>query len=74
MNPVDWRDRIVCDPEIHHGEPCIRGTRISVAVVVASLADLSFEALLREYPQITREDLQAALYYASEAAHNTLVA
>jgi uncharacterized protein (DUF433 family) len=70
----DWHKRIVSDPQLHHGEPCIRGTRIAVSVIVASLADLSIDALLREYPQLTREDVQAALFYASEAAHNTLVA
>jgi len=69
-----WRTRIVCEPQLHHGEPCIRGTRIAVSVLVASLADLSIEELLREYPQLSREDIQAALYYAAEAAHSTPVA
>lgn len=69
-----WRDRIVCDEGIHHGEPCIRGTRISVAVIVASLADLNMDELLAQFPQLTRQDVQAALYYASEAASGTLVA
>jgi uncharacterized protein (DUF433 family) len=69
----DWRDRIVCDPELHHGEPCVRGTRIPVAILVASLAELDMDQLLREYPQLSREDLQAAILYAAEAAHNTLV-
>ena len=73
--PIDtWRERIVCDPHIHHGEPCIRGSRVAVAVIVASLADLSMDELLQQFPQLTREDIHAALYYAAEAAHNTLVA
>jgi uncharacterized protein (DUF433 family) len=70
----DWRDRIICDPNLHHGEPCIRGTRIAVSALVASLADLSIDELLKEYPQLKKEDLQAALLYAAEAAHNTMVA
>lgn len=70
----NWRERIVCDPQLHHGEPCIRGTRIAISVVVGSLADLSMDELLKQYPQLRREDVQAALYYAAEAAHNTLVA
>ena len=57
----DWRQRIVCDPGIHHGEPCVRGTRIAVSVIVGSLADLSVEDLLREYPRLAREDIQGAL-------------
>ena len=74
MDTDNWRQRIVCDPQLHHGEPCIRGTRISVSGLVAGLADMSIEALLREYPQLTREDIQAALHYAADSAHNTLVA
>jgi uncharacterized protein (DUF433 family) len=74
MSDNHWRDRIACDPGIHHGEPCIHGTRIAVAVIVASLADLTVEDILREYPQLVREDVQAALLYAAEAAHSTLVA
>jgi uncharacterized protein (DUF433 family) len=74
MPTDDWRNRIVCDPGLHHGEPCIRGTRISVSIIVATLADMPIEALLEQYPQLTREDVQAALYYAAEAAHTSLVA
>ncbi len=74
MSHLDWRARIHCDSDLHHGEPCIRGTRIPVSVIVASLADLSQEDLLGEYPQLTTDDLRAALFYAAEAAHNTLVA
>ncbi len=68
-----WRQRVVCDPELHHGEPCIRGTRIAVAVIVASLTELTIDELLQDYQQLTREDVTAALLYASEASHNTLV-
>ena len=74
MQKQDWQQRVVCDPQIHHGEPCVRGTRIAVSVIVASLADLTIDELLRQYPQLTREDVQAALYFASEAAHSTMVA
>jgi uncharacterized protein (DUF433 family) len=68
-----WRQRIVCDPDLHHGEPCIRGTRIAVSVIVASLADVSIDELLKAFPQLKREDVQAALLYAAEASHSTLV-
>jgi len=74
MSNSDWRDRIICDSAIHHGEPCIRGMRIAVAVIVATLADLSLDELLKQYPQLTRDDIRAALFFASEAAHSTLVA
>ena len=75
MARIDWRKRVVVDPEIHHGEPCIRGTRIPVTMIVGSLADgLSFEDILREYPQLTEEDIRAALAYAAEVLEDeTLV-
>jgi uncharacterized protein (DUF433 family) len=60
-----WRQRIICDPDIHHGEPCIRGTRVAVAVIVASLAEMNTDELLRQYQQLTREDVSAALLYAA---------
>ena len=71
--PDDWRSRIVIDPGLHHGEPCIRGTRLSVSVVVANLADLSIDELLNAYPQLTRADVRAALRYAAEASQTLLV-
>lgn len=74
MTKRNWRERIVCDPDLHGGEPCIRGTRVPVAIIVASLADMNIEQLLAEYPQLTHEDVSAALLFAAEAAHNSLVA
>lgn len=59
-------DRIVVDPEIQHGKPVIRGTRVPVSRIVGALAGgMSRDEVLREY-EITREDLQAALAYAAE--------
>lgn len=72
--PTDWRNRIVCDRDLHHREPCIRGTRIPVAVIVASMADFSAEELLKQFPQLTKDDLAAALRFAAEASHTSMVA
>ena len=59
-----WQDRIVIEPDLHHGDPCIKGTRIPVAMIVGSLADgNTFERILEAYPQITNEDILAALAY-----------
>jgi uncharacterized protein (DUF433 family) len=70
MKRVPWRQRIVTDPEIHHGEPCIVGTRIPVRMIVGSLADgLTSEQIVAEYPQLTSEDVLAALAYAAEVLH-----
>jgi len=61
--------RISIDPRVCGGRPCIRGTRIWVAVVLDLLADgLSEAAILAEYPQLSRDDLRAAIAYGAEAA------
>jgi len=39
MGRVRWQDRIAIEPDLHHGEACIRGTRIRITMIVGSLAD-----------------------------------
>lgn len=64
---INWREHISVDPEIHHGEPCIKGTRIPVSMIVGSVADgMSFNAILDAYPQLKQESIQAALAYAAD--------
>lgn len=64
---ADWRLRVEVDPDLHHGDPCIRGTRIPVRTVIGSLADgMSVEQIREAYPQLTADDVQAALAYAAE--------
>ena len=54
--------RISIDPNVCFGKPCIRGTRIWVSLIVANLAEGITEAeLLTAYPQLTIEDIRAAL-------------
>lgn len=63
-----WRERISIDPAIHHGDPCITGTRTPISVIVGSVADGdSAEDIIRSYPQLTTQDVQAALQFAAEA-------
>ncbi|MGA1286956.1 MAG: DUF433 domain-containing protein [Rubrivivax sp.] len=65
---MDRHDRIVCDLEILMGKPTIRGTRISVALILGWLGrGWSIEQILENYPQIQRDDVLAALSFASEA-------
>jgi uncharacterized protein (DUF433 family) len=67
----NWRHRILIDPAIHHGEPCIRGTRVPVSVIVGSIADGNTpEQILGAWPQLTSEDVKAALKFAAEAVNN----
>jgi len=67
MSRTNWQNFVTIDPEIHHGEPCIKGTRVPVAMLVGSIADgMTIEEVVNEYPQITREAVQAALAYAAD--------
>ena len=65
----DWTERITTDPKICHGKPCIKGTRIMVAVVLDNLAEgLTPEAIAAEYPPLAVEDVRAAIAYAATLA------
>lgn len=64
---IDWHKHISVDPEVHHGEPCITGTRIPVSMIVGSIADgMSFDQIVDSYPQLKKESVQAALEMAHE--------
>jgi uncharacterized protein (DUF433 family) len=66
------KDRIVQVPDILGGKPTVRGTRISVEMVLANLRDNpNFDDLLRGYPRLTMEDIQACLAYATEKVTRT---
>jgi uncharacterized protein (DUF433 family) len=64
---MNWRERIVIDPNILVGKPVVRGTRLAVEFIIDLLAQgWAEEEILRNYPGLTREDLQACLSYAGE--------
>jgi len=74
MGRVRWQDHVVVDNDLHHGDPCIRGTRIPVAMIVGSLADGMTHAQIRQaFPQLTDDDISAALAYAAEALNQDLL-
>jgi uncharacterized protein (DUF433 family) len=61
-----WQERITTNPQVCHGKPCIRGTRIMVSVILDNLAEgLTPDEIVREYPPLTAEDVRAALAYAA---------
>jgi uncharacterized protein (DUF433 family) len=63
---MNWQERIVIDPGILVGKPIVRGTRLAVEFIVDLLAQGRSEAeILRNYPGLTHEDIQACLSYAS---------
>lgn len=70
----EWRDRITSDPEVCHGKPCFRGTRVMVSVVLDNLADgVSAEEILKSYPSLKPGDTRAALLYAAELARGPVL-
>ena len=65
-------DRIELNPRVCNGRPVIKGTRIPVSVILEQIAQgESWEALLRGYPELNKEDIRAALLYASASLDHT---
>jgi len=70
MTREELLQRISVDPEICHGKPCFRGTRVLLTVILDSLAEGSTPSeILADFPSLEPDDLQAALAYAAELAH-----
>lgn len=66
---IDWRDHIISDPRICHGQPCARGTRVFVTNILDSLAEgSSRQEILDSYPSLESQHIDAALAYAAELA------
>jgi uncharacterized protein (DUF433 family) len=61
-------ERIVSDPQVMLGKPCVAGTRITVEHLLRELAaGATVESLLRDYPRLTEPDVRAALAFAARA-------
>jgi uncharacterized protein (DUF433 family) len=72
MNPL--LQRISIDPQVCGGKPCIKGTRIWVSLILDFLAEGISEAeLLAEYPQLTHQDVLAAIAYGAEVARERVI-
>ena len=67
LRTVDYRDRITIEPGKRGGKPCIRGLRITVQDVLEYLASgMTVEEILGDFPDLTREDIQACLAFAAD--------
>ncbi len=74
MNESAPNDRVTADPGVCGGRPCIRNTRVEIAVILDGLAEgLTVDDLIDHYPQLTRDDVRTALAYAAELAHEGVV-
>jgi uncharacterized protein (DUF433 family) len=65
----NWQERIIVDPQICHGKPCIKNTRIMVSVILDNLAEgLNPEEIVTNYSPLTIEDVRTAISYAANLA------
>ena len=64
-----WPERIESDPQVLRGKPCIKGTRIPVALILGYLAaQRTAEQILQQYPDLTATDISACLEFARDLA------
>jgi uncharacterized protein (DUF433 family) len=72
---MNWQDYITVDPTVCHGNACIKGTSVMVSVVMDNLvAGLTIDEIVRSYPSLRREAVQAAIAYAAELTRERIVA
>lgn len=72
-HPANYEARIVRDPQICGGEPVLKGTRVTLRTVLASLAaGDSLEEILADFPSLTPEDIHAAISFAAASAEEDL--
>ena len=64
---MNWREYISVDPQVAHGQACLKGTRVLVSVVLDNLAaGLSTAELVKSYPSLNEESIRAAIAYGAE--------
>jgi uncharacterized protein (DUF433 family) len=73
MTRQDLLDRVTVTPGVCAGKPCIRGTRIYIAILLDALAEgLTPEKIVAEYPPLTIDDIRAAVAYAADLARENV--
>jgi uncharacterized protein (DUF433 family) len=71
---MDWQNYITVDPNVCHGQACLKGTRIMASVVLDNLAaGLTPDEILKSYPSLTREGIRATMTYAAELARERVL-
>ena len=71
---MNWKDYIIVDPDICHGRACITGTRVMVSVVLDNLAaGITSAEIMRSYPSLSAEAIQASIAYAAELARERVI-
>lgn len=73
--PVNWRDHIISTQDVLRGKPRVKGTRIPVSLVLGYLAaGRNADEIIKEFPDLTREQITACLDYARELSEFEVVA
>jgi uncharacterized protein (DUF433 family) len=73
MTPEKLLQRVTVDPAVCSGKPCIRGTRIYIAIILDALAEgLTPEEIIDHYPSLKFEDIRAAVAYAAEMTRENI--
>lgn len=73
MQEMNWQNYISTAPAICHGRACIKGTRVMVSVVLDNLAaGHTPEEIVRSYPSLTREAIEASIKYAADLARERI--
>jgi uncharacterized protein (DUF433 family) len=72
---MNWRAHITIDPNICHGQACVAGTRIPVSVVLDNLAaGVGSDEIVRSYPRLRTDAIQACIAYAADLAREETIA
>ncbi len=71
---MDWREHIVVDPDVCHGQACVKGTRVMVSVILDNLAaGVVWDEILASYPSLKEESIRAAIAYAAELSKEHVI-
>jgi uncharacterized protein (DUF433 family) len=72
---MDWQQHITVDPNVCHGQACVVSTRIPVSVILDNLAaGVPEPEILRSYPRLSHDAIQACIAYAAEIVREEVVA
>jgi uncharacterized protein (DUF433 family) len=70
---MDYHQYILRDPQICGGEPVIKGTRVTIRTILASLAEgATIEEILKDFPTLTEKDVRAIIAFAAASAEEDL--
>ncbi len=66
---ADWKDHIISTPDVLHGKPCVKGTRIPVSLILGYFAaGNTTDEIIAEFPDLDKAQIAACLDYARELA------